>query len=138
MRTLALLVVIALPVFAQDGGAVLFVVDNQLEFGDAGIKTEGLVSDAPQVLGGDVLLPNSAEWQSVGEGCFLPTSKCITVGKETKRLQAENEELKKKPEGLKPIFTAAWVGFAAGIATALTGVGVGCQLAVGNPLCIQR
>lgn len=41
------------------------------------------------------LLIPGGNWEEHGEGCFLPTARCVSTGKELERLRAENAELKR-------------------------------------------
>lgn len=72
-RLLAILLILALPAYAQDGGAQILDVETAEISNDAGIF-------------------------SVNGGCWLSTGKCIDTAKELKRLRAENESLRSQPQ----------------------------------------
>ena len=83
-RLLAILLILALPAYAQDGGVQILDVETAEISNDAGIF-------------------------SVTGGCWLSTGKCIDTAKELKRLRAENESLRSQPQ---PVFegnTGWWI-----------------------------
>lgn len=64
-----------------------------------------------------LLIPD-AGWEEHGEGCWLPTRRCVATGQELERLRAENAELKRGPTA-----TPAIVLVALGLGVVLGAVG---------------
>ena len=120
-----------------DAGAVRFLEAATLHAGDAGVKVLELERLDPAALQADAArgLVSDAGWVDVGPGCYLPVARCMVAGARVEQLAAENAELRRAPPGLKPVITAAWVGFALGAVAAVVGIGGACWAATGNLLC---
>lgn len=134
---------LALQLAQVDGGApdAVFAESVKLLEGDAGVpqlELERLDPSTRQATAAFGLVKppaGPARWVELGAGCWLPLPACMTKGKKVEQLLAENEELKRRPTGLEPLFRAAWVGFAAGALTAVLAIGGVCQVVTGNVLC---
>lgn len=129
---------LALLLLAQtiDAGPVRFLERAELHPGDAGVPVLEVSRLDPATIQADAARGASdGGWVDVGPGCYLPVARCMVAGARVEQLEAENAELRRAPPGLKPVVTAAWVGFALGVVSAVVGIGGACWAATGNVLC---
>lgn len=138
MTPLAFVLAVTTAAGGADGGApVLFVLAAQVAPGDAGVPPSEVAALDPstvQAVGGLGLVPD-AGWVDLGPGCFVPLAACMTKGKHVADLVAQNAELKRAPPGLRPIFIAAWVGFALGALQTVLSIGAVCWFVTGSVVC---
>lgn len=123
-----------------DGGTVTFVEAALVLPGDAGMPAGSVERFDPSALQSTAtfgLVPD-AGWQELGPSCVVSLDACLTKAQHVTNLEAQNVELKAAPPGLRPVITAAWVGWVAGILSAIAAGLFGCYLVTGSAICLRH